>query len=252
MITADFELVPEDDLDARGAMIEAFRLRGIFADGVASLAEESLLWENVERKLPPLGPDILSLLPNVFFEAVRSFDVGVFEASPPDVPESQQRHGEDEGEPIELDNVTDAMYAALHEYAFDNAEALGLSDRTIQVRGFHPVFRVAPNGRLLIELVAQFTQADRSRKDQLGGIPFRGGCTLIASSNGSIRYLISKPMNDARGDAPRAEAGKARLARQESYVAACDMRNPLTPYATDAESTERMLELMSFAHLHGG
>ncbi|MGH3118462.1 MAG: hypothetical protein ACRDQ2_15380, partial [Gaiellales bacterium] len=44
MITADYELVPDDDLSCRSAMIEAFRLRGIYPDNVTSLAEESLLW----------------------------------------------------------------------------------------------------------------------------------------------------------------------------------------------------------------
>ncbi|HEX2269956.1 MAG TPA: hypothetical protein VHH35_10490, partial [Pyrinomonadaceae bacterium] len=44
MITADFELVPDDEFNSRGAMIEAFRMRGIYPDGVGSLAEESLLW----------------------------------------------------------------------------------------------------------------------------------------------------------------------------------------------------------------
>ncbi|MGH2435682.1 MAG: hypothetical protein ACRDFA_01665, partial [bacterium] len=41
MITADYELVPDDDLSCRSAMIEAFRLRGIYPDNVTSLAEES-------------------------------------------------------------------------------------------------------------------------------------------------------------------------------------------------------------------
>lgn len=252
MITADFELVPDDDLNARGAMIEGFRLRGIYPDGVGSLAEESLLWDNVERKLPPLGPDVLVLLREVFFDAVQSFDTGTQETLPDQKYFFQQYVSVEEGESVELD-VNGELAAALHGYAKTNALALGLDgDASIQVRGFHPAFRVAPSGRLLIELVVQYTQADRSAENELGGLPFRGGCTLIASSNGAFRYLISKPLRKASGDAARAEMGARRFARQQDYVHACDMRDPLTPYYAANEARERMRELMSFARLHGG
>lgn len=168
MITADFELVPDDEFNCRGAMIEAFRTRGIYPLGVGSLAEESLLWENVEARLPPLSPSVLGLMEYVFFNAVRSFDVGW--RDPSYDPAQTQRHqyiSADDNEEIELD-VNQELAIALHKYASDNAIGLGLDPNAkIQVRGFHPVFRVAPNGRLLIELVMQFAQADHSVKDQL-------------------------------------------------------------------------------------
>ena len=71
MITADFELVPDDADNLRGAMIEAFRLRGIYPVGVGSLAEESLLWENVENKLPRLVVKVQELLEKLLFRAVN-------------------------------------------------------------------------------------------------------------------------------------------------------------------------------------
>lgn len=253
MITADFELVPDDEFNCRGAMIEAFRLRGIYPDGVSSLAEESLLWDNVEGKLPPLDDNVLKLLPQVFFNTVRSFDTGWQDPTyQPGADQTQQYVTVEEGEEIELD-VNAGLAIALHAYATDNASLLGLDEtRKIQVRGFHPVFRVAPSGRLLIELVAQFAQVDHSLKDQLGGIPFRGGCTLIASSNGALRYLISKPMRKASGDGKRAEMGETRFRRQQAYLHMCDMQNALTPYFTATEYRLRMLDLMNFASLHGG
>ena len=252
MITADFELVPDDEFNLRDAMIEAFRLRGIYPDGVTSLAEESLLWDNVENKLPLLGDNVPTLLEQVFFNAVRSFDTGSQDPTYQSADSSTQYVTVEDDEEIELD-VNAELGAALHAYAATNAYALGL-DKTakIQVRGFHPVFRVAPNGRLLIELVVQFAQADHSVKDQLGGIPFRGGCTLIASSNGRFRYLISKPMRKASGDPARVKRGEARFARQQDFLKMCDMKNALTPYFTAKEYQGRMLELMNFANLHGG
>jgi hypothetical protein len=244
MITADFELIADDEFNCRSAMIEAFRLRGIYPDGVTSLAEESLLWDNVEQKLPTLDGNVSQLLQQVFFKAVQSFDIGWQDPTyQPGADQASQYVTMEEGEEIELD-VNEELAIALHTYATQNAAMLGLdSDASIQVRGFHPVFRVAPSGRLLIELVV---------KDELGGIPFRGGCTLIASSNGVFRYLISKPMRKACGDVKRAQMGEARFTRQQDYLDLCDMQNALTPYFTKSEYGQRMLELMNLANLHGG
>ncbi|MCA0239952.1 MAG: hypothetical protein LCI02_03760 [Proteobacteria bacterium] len=251
MITADFELIPQDESDCRGAMIEAFRLRGIYPAGVGSLAEESLLWENVESRLPPLNSDATSLVGRAFIQAMHAFDAtwqpATFE---PDASPTEFQYAE-AGEDYEVD-VNRELAMELHAYAAANAQALGLSTKfKIQVRGFHPVFRVAPNGRLQIELVAQFAQIDRHRSALLGGIPFRGGCTLVASSNGRCRYLVSKPMLDASDPRHRSMA-EARLARQEDYLQMCDLANAMTPYYTAADAELRMRELMNFANLHRG
>lgn len=251
MITADFELIPSDEYDCRSAMIEAFRLRGIYPAGVGSLAEESLLWDNVESKLPALTSDATSLVGRSFIQAMHAFDATWQQPTKYD-PEASptQFEFEETGDSYEAD-VNRELAMELHAYAVANAQALGLSpELKIQVRGFHPVFRVAPNGRLQIELVAQFAQVDRDRTSELGGIPFRGGCTLVASSNGRCRYLVSKPMLSARDPQHRALA-EARFRRQESYVQMCDLANAMTPYYTPEAADQRMRELMDFANLHG-
>ena len=52
MITADADLVPDDGRNYRIAMIEAFRRRGIFPQGLRSFSEENLRWpEGVARSL---------------------------------------------------------------------------------------------------------------------------------------------------------------------------------------------------------
>lgn len=254
MITADYELVPQDEFDCRGAMIEAFRMRGIFPAGVGSLAEESLLWENVENRLPPLDSGAASLIGKAFVKAMQAFDT-TWEraASGAGADDPTQFSSADAGEDFEVD-VNHDLAAELHAYAYANAAALGLSlapERKIQVRGFHPVFRVAPNGRLLIELVAQFAQVDNATNDALGGVPFRGGCTLVASSDGRCRYLISKPMIDS-ADPRSAALARARHAQQAAFVQACDLRDAMTPYRAAASQANRMRELMDFANLHGG
>lgn len=245
MITADFELVPQDEHDCRGAMIEGFRLRGIYPVGVGSLAEESLLWDQVESRLPALSADAMALIGTAFVQAVHAFDA----LSEPQSSEPQSSVPSDV-DPADPDDdyavdVNKELAIALHRYALENAVALGLDPALrIQVRGFHPVFRVAPSGRLLIELVAQFAQVDHARTTQFGGVPFRGGCTLVASSTGNCRYRIAKPMTGA--------AGEARLALQKDYVERCDLANAMTPYYSASGAAQRMAEMMNFANLHGG
>jgi hypothetical protein len=250
MITADYELIPDDPYDCRGAMIEAFRLRGIYPTGVTSLAEESLLWENVETRLPPLGRAAIPFLGLQFFKAVREFDARAAERDAGS--DRTQSVTTVSGERIELD-VDGKLVHVLRTYANKNAARLGLdSSLPIQVRGFHPTFRVSPSGRLLIELVAQFAQMDKTREAEMGGLPFRGGCTLIASADGTMRYLIPKSMPGNAVQRGLKEAARARLAQQRAFVLQQDMRSALTPYLTAKENQTRMLNLMSFSALHGG
>jgi len=53
IITADHDLVANDDLNYRVSFVEAFRRRGIFPPGVSSLSVGSLLWRSPEEDDPP-------------------------------------------------------------------------------------------------------------------------------------------------------------------------------------------------------
>jgi hypothetical protein len=247
LVTADYELVPADP-DLRDAMIEAFRERGIYPDGVPSLAEESLLWPAPDG-LPPVGDETVGMLRDVFFAGIQSFETDGRPAPGVDEPPRQARDGVDDEYRLDLN---EEFATSLQRYGQTNAAALGLDPAAkVQVRGFHPVFRVAPNGRLLIELVAQFAQQDASLEAELGGVPFRGGATLIAASNGSVRYLVPKPFDRRPGHPSRAGA-EARLARQRGFVATVDMTNRKTPYMSSREYANRIAAMASFRSLHGG
>jgi hypothetical protein len=50
IITADTDLVPDDDLGYRIAFIEAFRRRGIYPRDIRTLSESSLSWSNVREE----------------------------------------------------------------------------------------------------------------------------------------------------------------------------------------------------------
>ncbi len=257
LVTADYELI-QDDADLREAMIEAFRLRGIYPVGVSSLAEESLLWPTAPAPLPPVGTQVVNLLQDVFFQAIKSFDTGGWVSqtsftSPEALSSSSQYLAEDQGEEVQVD-LKEEFAEQLSKYAVKNAEMLGFETETarkIQVRGFHPVFRVAPNGRLLIELVAQFAQQDASKRHELGGVPFRGGTTIIASAEGVVRYVIMKPFNRS-GGSEIAQHAESRFLRQQRFVALADAMNARTPYMSQAEYSNRISALADFSAVCGG
>lgn len=259
LVTADLELSPDDESGQRGAIIEAFRLRGIYPNSVRSLAEESLVWD-------PIGPGVLrdidippALLLRAFTRAAtrltRGRDVGDFETQSsteqfgPVYSTSAEMNEPDEDE-IDMESE---MASALNSFAQANAQALSLvPNLPIEVHGFHPVFRVSAQGRLLIELVVQFAQTDRSTISTYGGIPLRGGTTVIARADGVIRYVITKPLPSNNLNAAESARGEARVARLKRYMEWCDLTDPMTPYYEPTEFKERMQLRMNLRALHSG
>jgi hypothetical protein len=59
------------------------------------------------------------------------------------------------------------------------------------------VHRIASTGELLVEMVAHFIQTHKTSED-LGGLKYRAGVTMIANIDGQIRYIIGKPFQPAR------------------------------------------------------
>ena len=228
LVTADYELNPSDDVGQRGSMIEAFRSRGIYPAGVWSLAEESLLWENAPAKIPrfpvALLGDLSTLGPRAFSRASASQE----ESSP--WKQSRQASGD-------LEEVADSV---LRPYAEDNRGPLGLEPgHPIDVQGLHAVFRVGQDGQLVIEIVAQFAQEDEAETEKLGGLPVRGGTTVIAAADGSVRYVIAKPLS------------QVRIEKQREWVALCDMTDPAVTYLPESQRGERM-RVASLEALHRG
>ena len=219
VVTADYEMVPEDEAGLRGAMIEAFRVRGIYPEDALSLAEDSLLWRSPDEELMlPFEPFEQRLAENA-----RAFD----------------RWGK---------TVTDGSASAMKKWAVllvrwarNNAGVLSLHpDFEVSLLGFHTVFRVAPNGQLMVELVAQFSQQHPATKTDpdYGGVPFRGGTTVIAGAEGRVRYVIAKPMSEQRRE------------NQKKYVTQLDATDAALAWCDDAFMAKRMRARTNFSALH--
>lgn len=185
IITADSDLVPDDPWGYRAEIIKAFRLRGIVPDGVDNYSEEALLWRSPSdmgmRSPPPcqgLQYDILR------DDALRKTD----------------KIAADD------DRILGGInFRSLWDYAMANARVLGLTPpkeeggARIQVVPHPPIHRIGPDGRLVINLIAQFLQQRKERLDpddkKSPTFKFRGGSTVIFNHRGEVRYVIQKNIN---------------------------------------------------------
>ena len=239
VVTADFEMAPRDLYGQRALTVEAFRRRGIHPEGVTSLAEVSLLWDPPERGLPPFPTGLVADLAS----AAREFGQVV-----PKTRKNKRGSGFSDG-----DQSSREEYAPLlQEYANTNAKKLQLDpNKDIEVAGFHSSYRVAPDGQLLIDIVAQFEQCDKETSDELGGAPMRGGTTVVASADGVVRYVISKPLVSGASTSIKRREAKLRKERQYNFVDDCDQNDPQRAWCADhGDLRLRMLRMHNFASLH--
>jgi hypothetical protein len=266
LVTADYELSPNDETGQRAAIVEAFQSRGIYPENASWLGVDSLLWESPDVDLPPFPIDKVFIMQEILKNAYES------SFTPPSGEKKssnrfwQQAPLSEAEAVVEEDETTidlsQEVVAALHDYAQCNAAKLHLDPhRRIRVAGFHPVFRVNPRGQLLVEMAAQFTQKVDGYKDKYqvsGGVNLRGGTTVIAAADGEVRYLISKPLEPSIpldlnniNDAKKHEA-KQRRERQEAFVHDCDSADARLAWADKTYLRKRIMSSLNFKTIHGG
>ena len=72
----------------------------------------------------------------------------------------------------------------------------------MRIAGFHPVHRVANDGELLVEMVAHLVQTSPGQtaegSDDLGGLTYHAGATIVAGIDGRLRYVVRKPFSKER------------------------------------------------------
>jgi hypothetical protein len=190
VITADYDLVPDDPWGYREAWIDAFWRRGIYPSGVASLSEDALLWR------PPLAGT--APVSDLSFGRL-AFDANPTRAASEDaLVEQAERLGTYLRDPDHLRRLG-------LEPPNDDPQRGDVIDPPC-IHSIRPSRRVGPDGQVIFDLVAEVTQC---RTVEVGGVPlhFYGGATLILGPSGAIRYVISKSTGSQR-----------RLARQQAFV----------------------------------
>jgi hypothetical protein len=209
VITADRDLVPDDDRGYRVAFISAFRDRGVFPKDVGHLAEDSLVW----MRPPPIDEETA----DAFAQLVNSLDLD-WNLN------SQRRRAYDSSEKNRL-TVWKWLSAPerahlLAALGFEKeAKTITLGSlvgemRPVEVHSVRPTRRTAPDGTSHAWLVIEITQTFRAQPDQER---YRGGCTLMVDLNdNSPAYFIRKSLRGSAGAAAQQEA--RAVAREQAAI----------------------------------
>jgi hypothetical protein len=250
LITADFDLVPDDDLGYRVAIVEAFRAHGIYPRDVRNLSIDSLRWE--------VQPDEEG--ERAFLQYIRQ--VG---NRPPSGKETGTKPAGSIRDRIlqwDLRSDREAIFnlhriqrATLHDWIDQEKhvlrnifQGLDLETMKFEVHSLRPARRVGPDGEQLADMVVEITQ----RRDEYltperakaGGEPdfvFRGGATLIIDlETYKIRYYINKNINS-----------RTRLERQRAFLSGDDDGTLRALYFGTMLQSE-MKEPFAFLHRSAG
>lgn len=209
LITADYDLVRDDDLGYRIAVIEAFRHRGIYPRDVRNLSVDSLRWR------PPARGDVPGQIMGYCAKLRGKVQAWGLSSHRKQVFDAMRR------ERIEL-----------HQWLAKNLTTdrggilgLDLTGRSpkFEVHSLRPARRVGPDGQSLTDLVIEITQRKagyidpkiQAQVDADGGSDgpepdfyFRGGCSILVDLETSeVRYAIIKDIRSI-----------GRLARQRTFL----------------------------------
>jgi hypothetical protein len=192
MITADYDLIPDDPWNYREALIDAFMRRNIYPRFVNSLSEDALLWRPPRQRMERI--DKLS-----FAELRFKGDPGC-----------SAGQGERLRQACVLGNFLSGCRDK-NEFGIVAPDDPRLDGDRVGlpcVESVRSARRVGPAGQIVFDLVAEITQERIVRpKGNMGEFRYHGGSTVILGPEGEIRYLISKSV-----------VGTDRLERRRRFI----------------------------------
>ncbi|MDB5750435.1 MAG: hypothetical protein JWP65_856 [Ramlibacter sp.] len=177
LITADYDLVPDDPWDYRGALVDAFWRRRIYPRTSQHLSQDSLLWQGPRVDLPPVA--------GLDFATLR------FQGDPAQAAsvEELRRQAAALGHFVTERERLEEFGLAAQDDPRLGPNAVGLPT----VESIRTARRAGPNGQIVFDLVAEITQAMHVAPTADGpGFTHHGGCTVLLSPKGEVRYVVLK------------------------------------------------------------
>jgi hypothetical protein len=252
IITADTDVVPDDQLHYRIAFIEAFRRRGIYPRDVRTLSEDSLRWKSPTaqdhealRRILPHGGELGDLRAEWNLSNDRARIHAMNRANAKEFHDWMQELKEE------------ALCAELNVQQPGDILGLKLGDPNMpfEVHSVRPARRTGPGGDMRVDWIIEITQRrpvwldpdvqmENERKFNAGmhaedrifcDFFFRGGCTVIADAEtGRARYIVHKSITS-----------QSRLEREREYR--CGSQSLFQTYFSDPEQT-RIVEPFAMMH----
>ena len=180
IITADQDLIPDDDWAYREAIIHAFGERGIYGQGTASMTEEELAWN----------------APRIPVDPVEELSFGQLKfdgdpAKPVNMAEMRRQAGA-------IGRLVTRPELA-QEFGLVSPESIEFSSGEYDlpvVESVRTARRVGPDKQLVFDLVAEVIQTRRVRDDSGQEFAFLGGSTVILGPQGEVRFAIRKRVDN--------------------------------------------------------
>jgi len=209
VITADMDLVPDDPLNYRIILVDAFRRRGIYDKGWPSMAPDSLRWESPDHLFKQAQfSDLLDML-----DVVPLFDRREI-AEQERVNRIRIHDWFTTGDDARASTVGD--WERLLGVRFGAGQLASINRKkgypALEVHSARVARRVGPTGRQSRELLIELTQKRFGYFDEnvqrdvdnetlspkpLPDFVMRGGSTLVIDlTDGSLRYVIRKRIDD--------------------------------------------------------
>ena len=224
IVTADFDVVPDDTFGYRVAFVEAFRRRGIYPDDLDTLSVDTLRWQGVD----------ISAAPQRFGDIIRHLkkfaDDCIY------IEDRHELFKRTRNERARLQTRIKKAFTSDHGIA----KPLGIDPAlSFEVHELRRAERTGPHGRPHPQMIVGITQ---QRPISVAGsdkpLDFHGGCTLVVDlKKPELKYAIRK-----RIDNQNRENRTAELLQQA-------MKNPLTALLLGPDRPNRFEALHALADL---
>jgi hypothetical protein len=191
MITADRDLMPDDPYDYRGALIRAFRRRGVDFAYVLDMSVDSLYWS---------PPPTAHCLPEISHSKLRLTDDGTCAINGAELLAWGNAIGQFVSQADRL--AVFGLVAPKGAYAPIVIESVSLTNHVSE-------------GRVHRGLTVEISQTRESEKSR-----FLGGATVLFDQEGKVRYVIRKRVDSLR----RRKAEFEDRARGRAHDGSLDLR----------------------------
>ncbi len=203
LITADFEIVPDDRRDYRVAFVEAFSRRGIrpgehdeHSDAAAALSVDTLRWPGFDRSriAAEERDEILGHYGRMVEQLKEYADRCLY------LGDREELFQETRRQRIVLHARLQKAFAAAPGFA----RSLGLdAERGFEVHSLRRALRFRLDGRAMPQVFVSVTQSETVAAEPDRGVPrhtLRGGATLVLdlAEPDEPRYLIGKQLRNFR------------------------------------------------------
>ena len=234
LITADRDLVPDDDLGYRVAFLQAFRRRGIYPEFIRNLSSDSVCWDspeldvNIEEalRLMTLTWDLHANRRGAYHSSLKN--AGTLN--------------------LWLKDKINEEYAQSLGFSLSPTLTVGNVEGKLspfEIHSVRPVRRVGPDGQQRLDLVVEITQSwsppnpNASSNGTANGNKekYRGGSTVIVDlEQKRIKYVVRKRVGHA-----------GRISNQQGFRMALADNSIRSNYYDDVASGRE-----PFAMLHRG